>query len=59
MSNYDKIWVELEIEQDRDNKTKKIQEVLEHCSKIPCVKNVSKVTYQKDIEKLTIQTKEE
>ena len=52
----DKIWVELEVEADRDKKTEKLTEVMKVCSEIKCVLNVSKITYQYDIKELTIKT---
>ena len=52
----DKIWVELEVEADRDKKTEKLTEVMKACSEIKCVLDVSKITYQHDIKELTIKT---
>ncbi len=59
MSKFDKIWIEVDVEPDREKKTEKIKEVLEKVSEIPCVKNVAKITYQKNVTKLQFSTEEE
>ena len=46
MSQFDKIWMEVDVEQDREEKTKKIKEIIDSLDKIDCVCNVTKVQYR-------------
>ncbi len=45
MSDYDKIWIEVDVEQDRENKTKKLQEIMKALEEINCISNVTKIQY--------------
>ncbi len=46
MSEYDKIWIEVDVEQDRDKKTEKMSKIMGHLMELDEVKNVTKITYQ-------------
>ena len=46
MSEFDKIWIEGDVDQDREKKTEKIQEIIKALSGVGCVENVTKVQYQ-------------
>jgi len=48
MSDYDKIWIEVDVEKDRDKeeKTKKILAIIEALSRVESVINITKTQYQ-------------
>lgn len=46
MSEYDKLWIEVDVDQDRGKKTDKVCAVIEALRKASCVANVTKVQYK-------------
>ena len=50
MTMYHKIWIEVDVEKDMNEKTEKIQMIMTALKDVECVVNISKVQYKVPIQ---------
>ena len=50
MTMYHKIWIEVDVEKDMNEKTEKIQMIMTALKDVKCVVNISKVQYKVPIQ---------
>ncbi|MHA1827934.1 MAG: hypothetical protein ACTSX6_04720 [Candidatus Heimdallarchaeaceae archaeon] len=58
MGEYDKIWIEVDVNQDRDKKTEMLNKIMNSLDKLDFIKNIAKVTYVGNIKKMSFEAEE-